>query len=124
MYSNYPPGAANDPNAPYNQCDPDPRDFPCRVETFLTRAADVATDHYAYIDDGEECYYETYEESWEERYREDYYTIPQLLEKLQEYVKREIEDIKAKGEKPSYKLQLILDSCDGWEEEEFYVTKE
>lgn len=34
MYDNYPPGAANDPRAPYNQVSPDDVDFKVTVEVF------------------------------------------------------------------------------------------
>ena len=40
MIDNYPPGAADDPNAPYNQIEPDEVDYKVSIEIFNSEEGD------------------------------------------------------------------------------------
>lgn len=46
MLDNYPPGAANDPLAPYNQCDPEPIEVEVTVSITLSKTVKVYVDDY------------------------------------------------------------------------------
>lgn len=47
MYDNYPPGAANDPNAPYNQpADPDPVDVDVCASYSLSKSFNISVANY------------------------------------------------------------------------------
>lgn len=46
FFGNYPPGAANDPRAPYNQKDPPEQTFSVKAEYGISRYADVTTTEY------------------------------------------------------------------------------
>ena len=46
MLDNYPPGAANDPNAPYNQCDPEPIEVEVTVSITLSKTVKIYVDDY------------------------------------------------------------------------------
>ena len=46
MLDNYPPGAANDPLAPYNQCDPEPIEVEVTVSITLSKTVKIYVDDY------------------------------------------------------------------------------
>lgn len=46
MLDNYPPGAANDPLAPYNQVDPEPIEIEVTVSITLSKTVKVYVDDY------------------------------------------------------------------------------
>lgn len=46
MLSNYPPGAENDPRAPWNQVDPEPRTIEVTVSISLSKTMKIDVDDY------------------------------------------------------------------------------
>lgn len=46
MIDNYPPGAANDPLAPYNQVDPEPIEIEVTVSITLSKTVKIYVDDY------------------------------------------------------------------------------
>ena len=102
MLDNYPPGAANDPNAPYNQSDPTPVKVAVCISQSLSRNTTIkVTDYTAekwedvevdvdgpYVISGID--YDFSYSNLKEAYEEQEYTIPQLLDYLKAYL---IEDI-------------------------------
>lgn len=50
MYDNYPPGAANDPNAPYNQSEPEGREIEVTVSITLSKTMKVTVTDYEYFE--------------------------------------------------------------------------
>lgn len=46
MSDNYPPGAANDPLAPYNQVDPEPIEIEVTVSITLSKTVKIYVDDY------------------------------------------------------------------------------
>lgn len=50
MYDNYPPGAANDPNAPYNQVDPEEMEIEVTVSITLSKTVKIAVTDYEYFE--------------------------------------------------------------------------
>lgn len=46
MLDNYPIGAANDLNAPYNQCDPEPIELEVTVSITLSKTVKIYVDDY------------------------------------------------------------------------------
>ena len=46
MIDNYPSGAANDPNAPYNQRDPEPIEIEVTISMTLSKTVKIYVDDY------------------------------------------------------------------------------
>lgn len=115
---NYPPGAANDPNAPYNEPIIPERDFGVDVE-FVMQKHDVTVTTDDYIPEFDEedghTYANTEETNWENAYDQSgCYTIPELLQELENYIKADLERYKGSRTKER-QLKEMLESCQGWE---------
>ena len=50
MLDNYPPGAANDPNAPYNQVEPEEREIEVTISITLSKTVKVVVTDYEYFE--------------------------------------------------------------------------
>ena len=120
---NYPPGAAHDPNAPYNQVSLPEVEFDVTCSISLSRTVQVYTDDYIpeCDDDGSIIEYNTSETSWSETYRDNHKTIPELLEELKKYIQKDLDNIDKVAEEQKHnkaflkrKLEFLLEECDGW----------
>lgn len=148
----YPPGAENDPNAPYNQSEPDPIEVECCVEYNIYKHMPVLIKNY--IEEQEyECdrddeggsytHYRTVPcfegTDMEEEFEDDDEAIgiPQLLEELQKYAEQDISSKKdalknpALLDKQRYELkkqiahsEKILEAAKGWDVHCKYVYEE
>ena len=101
---NYPLGAANDPNAPWNQEDLPEKLFGITVSCSLSKDADVTSTEYD-SDDRLNCPWDDYTESE--------YTPREIIEfakKCAEYMLSN-KDFKIKSK---YGLKKMIDSCTGW----------
>lgn len=114
----YPAGAYSDPNAPYNEPIIPERDFEVDVEYVLQKkAVPVTTDKYNPEFDEEDghTYANTADTNWEDVYNESgHYTIPELLQELENYIKEDLERYKGSRTKER-QLKEMLESCQGWE---------
>lgn len=121
-YDNYPPGAANDPNAPWNEYEPSDKDFDVWVIPHIQKEVTISTNEYEeYLEEEEDGYYheiDTSETDWDKCYHNEEFDILQMLNKLKEYVEKDIEQLKAQGKRIPYELKTLLKSCQGWEEED------
>lgn len=131
MASNYPAGAEYDPNAPYNQVDPEPVDFDVDVCYVLTKPATISSDNYigGYRDD--EGFYEDaeYQGDVNEDYKAQFLTPLDVMNEYSSYCANQIECLKAELEhtenindkrainKQIDHYKLVIESCDDWEEE-------
>lgn len=134
--SNYPDGCENDPNAPWNQSDPEPRSVGVCVSTTLSKCTVIQTSNYT-EESGYDCerdedghivkngYHHIECHNLIEDYKEKEYTIPELLRILELYVR---EDLKNPESKPTSlgftkaALKNILESCQDWGEDELEVV--
>lgn len=101
---NYPPGAADDPRAPWNWAERPEETFAVRVFYGLERTADVCTDRH---DDGEM-------EDAAGDYEEQYLTPLQLFD----FARKAAGHLLAGhdfGVAPKPRLRRVVESCDGWE---------
>lgn len=131
----YPPGAEHDPNAPYNQSEPEEIEIEVVISQTLSRSTKILTTDYIvnewedFEPDKEGGFYRTggveYDFSDSDlkgAYEEQDYTIPELLDYLKAYLIADIADCdKESGKKQ--KLQHILDCCEGWEVDETEVIE-
>lgn len=134
----YPPGAEHDPNAPYNQSDPDPVDVDCYISCSISKDVTVSTTDYiaeewedwdrddegGYIHSGG-VDYDFSDCNFSEAYHQDHYGILELLEQLKVFLEGAIEDLEmlspeaSKEEKAAKRANLriykqMLEDCQGW----------
>ena len=112
----YPAGAYNDPNAPYNEPVIPERDFDVDVEFTMQKTVTVTTNEYQpeYDEEDGNTYANTDDTNWEHAYNESgYYTIPKLLQELENYVRQDLERYKGNKTKER-QLNALLKSCQCW----------
>lgn len=113
----YAPGSYYDPNAPWNQTEPDPVELDVEVSVTLSRVATVETTNYNYDEDGVDI--QDTDGDISGYYSEAYTDIPTLLNELAKYIRAELSN----GCEPHRKwdLQKMLASCEGWEITDFEI---
>lgn len=121
MYDNYNyPAGADTPDAPWNQSEPDDKDFLVDVEYILQKKnVKVTTKDYrpeVVIKDEQIVEpLDTSDTNWENAYEESgHLTIQELLNELKEYVKADMQTCSPNTCKGAY-LKRVLEDCDGWE---------
>lgn len=117
MYDNYPPGAAHDPSAPYNQPVIPERDFDVEVTITMSKVVTITTDNYVpeYDDEDGNTYANTENTEWDKEFENSgHFTIADLIEELKGYV---VEDMKtcAPNTGKGAHLQRLLLACEDWE---------
>ena len=131
----YPIGAEHDPNAPYNQVEPEKVKVEVVISQTLSRSTKILiTDYiareYENIEpDDEGGFYRTREIEYDFSdsdlkgvYEEQEYTIPELLDYLKAYLIADINECSKESGKRK-KLQHILNCCEGWEVDETEVVE-
>ena len=118
---NYPPGAANDPNAPYNEVEVPEREFDVTISMSLSRTVQCYTNKYIPEIDEEDghLYIDTSDTPWSEVYGDNHKTIPELLEELKKYIQKDLDNLaddETKMDKAFHKrrLEFLLTECDEW----------
>lgn len=121
MYDNYNyPAGADTPDAPWNQSEPDDKEFLVDVEYILQKKnVKVTTKDYRpeVVAKDEEIVepLDTSDTNWENAYEESgHLTIQELLNELKEYVKADMQTCSPNTCKGAY-LKRVLEDCDGWE---------
>lgn len=116
-------GAEHDPQAPWNQSDPEPRQYDCEVTVTLQKTMPVNTVNY--IEEAPE--YPDYfggvdlsEVNWEDEYREQYYSVPTLLEKMADMLEALTKDADKRTRSDAMEL---IEEARGWEVYETEVTE-
>lgn len=124
MIGDYPPGAANDPNAPYNQKEQEPVDIDVCVSCTLSKSTTIEGNPE--VNDLKDIY------------EQQEYTIPELLDEFTKILKKEITEIKAtikllddnmSNAKKALEFNIshynnLLESIKGWTVDELEVIKE
>ena len=134
----YPPGIEHDPNAPWNQSDPDPVDVDCYVSCSISKDVTISTTDYIAKEwedwdrDDEGGYvhsggvdYDFSDCNFSEAYHQDHYGILELLEQLKVFLEGAIKDLEqlspeaSKEEQATKRANLriykqMLEDCKGW----------
>ena len=122
----YPAGAEHDPNAPWNQSDPEPVSQDIEYSCTMRRTANVETtdyvpgtvekewdgEGYVAVRDGDDFS----DTDWLGEYKEQYRTPLQLIELLRETAKE-----LAEGNIPEKRASFwraVIEECEGWELED------
>ena len=121
----YPPGAYDDPNAPFNEVVPPERDFDVTVSQTLSKRTTLTTSNYLPEVDEEDgrTYPNTEYTDWKRAYQDASYTPLALITKF-----KELMEIALKNDRVPKNLQhtykhLIME-CEGWEEDDYEVIEE
>ena len=131
----YPPGVEFDPNAPWNQSDPEPVEVEVTISQSLSRSTTITvTDYTAEEWEDVECDEDGYmsrtggvdydfsDSDLKGSYEEQEYTIPELLDYLKAYLIADIAECSEENGKKK-KLQHILACCEGWKIDETEVVE-
>lgn len=132
MNSDYPSGAANDPNAPYNKKEIPEQEFEVTICQSLSKVTYVYTDDYTSVSDkDEDGYYEyidTSDTNWDKVYKDNEFTIPEILEgckKLTENILENWEYFKYKLDNSDlYSIKKLNKACEGWQVDDSEVLYE
>lgn len=112
--SNYPGGAYDDPNAPYNlPIEPKYGDFECHATITIEADISVPTNKYQNGTAGID---------WEEEYKDNCFTIPEMLDELKIYVEQDLA-MTGKNTSKGRHLQSMLKACQGWKVVETEIEK-
>lgn len=133
--SYYPPGARFDPNAPYNQSDPEPVEVNVCISQTLHKSTTISTTDYVAEkledcerdDDGgfvttEGVNYNFSDSDLLDAYKNDSWTIPELLYELKDYIKQDLD--RGCSESKKAWLERMMKACEDWELDEEEVIKE
>ncbi len=128
MSDNYPPGAANDPRAPYNEKPLEEIDV--TVETTLVKETVVETSGGHWVHETEiepdgtrstVSFYET-DENLEETFLDTHRSAIQIIRDCEKIAKVLL--LNGKRFFAGIYLPTLIDDCDDWEEEDFEITQE
>lgn len=127
MNSNYPLMSQSEwDNAPWNEVEVPERDFEIDVEFVMRKSVTVTTNNYVPSYPDEEGYVEpadTSDTNWEDVYNESgHYTVPELLQELENYIKEDLERYKGNRTKER-QLKEMLEDCQGWELYDKYYSE-
>ena len=135
----FPAGAYNDPSAPYNQSDPEEKEFDVTCSQSLSKTVTVTTNNYTpgassvnYEPDDEGGYYasgwhdpdDTSDTNWSEEYQDnDHYTPLQLISLFKKHLENELNRM---GDvKDSRRIKHLIEECSDWTEDDTeYVGEE
>ena len=134
----YAPGSYNDPSAPWNQSDPDEKEFDITCSQTLSKTVQVLTSNYIpgaegvdYEPDGEGGYCsfgwhdpdDTSDTNWaDEFHNNDYHTPQQLLGLFKDLLIRDLEN--GNPMKSERYTKALIEECDGWCEDECEFIEE
>ena len=123
---NYPPGAAHDPNAPYNQEEPPEVEVLVRTvlvkETVMTCSGAHFVEEWEQEPDGSVSHTGCWEyPDLEKEYRDQARTARQALDACCKVLRQLIKD--GHSFYASVYLPRLLDECEDWDDEEFTVTE-
>jgi len=133
MYDNYnyPPGA-DTPSAPWNQSDPDEKEFDVTCSQTLSKTSTVFTSNYTpgaveaecewddggyhtvYIRDPDDTTNTVWSDEWHDN---DHYTPLQLIELFQKYLLDEVNGSCTVSKSNEY-LNHLISECNNWTEDE------
>lgn len=125
---NYPPGAINDPNAPWNEKETPEKEFEVCITQTLSKTVKVTTNDYipdGGIDDDGHYYFDadTSDTDWKKAYKGNHYTPLELIEKFRDFLKSTLQDPLGGTLKYAHRIMLI-EECENWIEDETEIVEE
>lgn len=129
----YPPGAEFDPSAPWNQHEPDEKEFEVTCSQTLSKTVTVSTTNYEEGVDEEwdkeeggvyKSYWcDTSNIDWAEEYAEnDYHTPLQLINLFKRFLEDMVNGTETTPKHPWF-LKRLIEECDDWCDDETEFIK-
>ena len=125
--SNLPWGAEYRSDAPWNQSDPDYKEFDIEVTQTLRKSVKISTSNYEeewdedYDDEGGRHAYricDTSNVDWQEEYSDNnHYTPQELIELFGKYLRHMLGEMVQVSVNPST-LKRLIQECENWEEDD------
>ena len=121
----YPPGAEFDPNAPYNQSEPEPIKLDVYITQVFSKPATIEVTDYEYeADEYEKCYY-TSNCDLKGATCNQITTIEDILTELPKiYKELTTNDSGTITEYQLNRLKVLAKACEGWNLDEFEVVED
>ena len=121
----YPPGAEFDPNAPYNQSEPEPIKLDVYITQVFSKPANIEVTDYEYeVDEFEKCYY-TSNCDLKGATRDQITTIEDILTELPNiYKELTTNDSGTITKYQLDRLKVLAKACEGWDLDEFEVVED
>ena len=121
----YPPGAEFDPNAPYNQSEPEPIKLDVYITQVFSKPANIEVTDYEYeVDEYEKCYY-TSNCDLKGATRNQVTTIEDILTELPNiYKELTTNDSGTITKYQLNRLKVLAKACEGWNLDEFEVVED
>ena len=120
----YPPGAEFDPNAPYNQSEPEPIKLDIYITQVFSKPATIEVTDYEYeVDEYEKCYY-TSNCDLKGATNNQVTTIEDILTELPKiYKELTTNDSGTITKYQLDRLKVLAKACEGWDLDEFEVVE-
>ena len=121
----YPPGAEFDPDAPYNQSEPEPIKLDVYITQVFSKPANIEVTDYEYeVDEYEKCYY-TSNCDLKGATRNQVTTIEDILTELPKiYKELTTNDSGTITKYQLNRLKVLAKACEGWNLDEFEVVED
>ena len=121
----YPPGAEFDPNAPYNQSEPEPIKLDVYITQVFSKPATIEVTDYEYeVDEFEKCYY-TSNCDLKGATCNQVTTIEDILTELPNiYKELTTNDSGTITKYQLNRLKVLAKACEGWNLDEFEVVED
>ena len=114
----YPPGAEQDPNAPWKEGELPEKTFNVFINQVLSKEITVSTNDYI----PEEDFDNTKETNWYEAYEKEHYTPLQLIKLFKTYLTEHMPDaVTFPKEHKTYKH--LISECEDWIEDETEINE-
>ena len=116
----YPPGAEFDPNAPYNQSEPEPIKLDVYITQVFSKPANIEVTDYEYEVDEFDKYYYTSNCDLKEATCNQVTTIEDILTELPNiYKELTTNDLGTITKYQLNRLKVLAKACEGWNLDEF-----
>lgn len=121
----YPPGAEFDPNAPYNQSEPEPIKLDVYITQVFSKPANIEVTDYEYEIDEFGKYYDTSNCDLKEATSNQVTTIEDILTELPNiYKELTTNDSGTITKYQLNRLKVLAKACEGWNLDEFEVVED
>ena len=113
--SNLPMGASCDPRAPWNEVEPDARNFDVEFMCLMRKKCEVSTSDYTMTWEGEP---DTSDTDWKGAYESDHYTPLELIGEFKKLIDKVYDALPIKERR---KYNILREECDGWDDDDIIV---
>lgn len=125
----YPAGAYDDPDAPYNEHEPEMREWDCSVSVTLAQVLPIGTKDYTeeppeMDEDGFFCSgsTDTSDVDWAHEYEEQYMPLDILLEKMADYLER-VASGEQLGKREMRTIPELVRQARGWNVDDIDISE-